>query len=145
MYHRLYGSTGETENFASSPPQSAGGKHDLNRDCCCPGAGSGVFPGVGYSTGGWVCLTGGMGDGVGKTAGAGWAGVGPRSGAAVGDGGSFTGVAVGTGLIKVVGVGVDVARTVGVGTGEANIPGDGESPGIDAAGLASGSARGSVA
>ena len=145
MYHRLSGSTGETENFASSPPQSAGGNHDPSRGRCCPGAGSGVFPGVGYSTGGWVCLTGGVGAGVGKTAGAGWAGVGPMSGAAVGDGGSLTGLAVGIGLLNVVGVGVDVARTVGVGTGVANIPGVGESPGIDAAGLASGSAGGSVA
>ena len=67
------------------------------------------------------------------------------SGAAVGVGGSFTGLAVGIGLISVVGVGVDVARTVGVGTGVANIPGVGESPGIDAAGLASGSAGASVA
>ena len=145
IYHRLSGSTGETEDFASSPLQSAGGNHDLNRGCCCPGAGSGVFPGVGYSTGGWACLTGGVGDGVGKTTGAGWAGVGPMSGAAVGDGGSFTGVAVGIGLIKVVGIGVDVAPTVGVGTGVANIPEVGESLRIDPADLASGSAGGSVA
>ena len=67
------------------------------------------------------------------------------SGAAVGDGGSFTGLAVGIGLINVVGGGVDLARTVGMGTCVANIPGVGESPGIDAAGLASGSGGASVA
>ena len=141
MYHRLSGSTGETENFASSPSQSVGGNHDPNRGCSRPAAASGVFPGVGYSISGWVCLTGRVGAGVGKTAGARWVGVGPMSGAVVGNGGFFTGLAVGIGPINVVGGGVDVARTVGVGTGA----GVGESPGIDTVGLASGSAGASVA
>ena len=79
-----------------------------------------------------------MGDGVGKTAGAGWVDVGSRSGAVAGDGGSFTGLAVGIGLINVVGGGVDVGLTVGLGAAVAAISEVAEGSGIVAAGLVAG-------